>query len=358
MTGTVKVTPLRTANVPPPMALHEINVPSPACDVALNSSGSRIAVLCSKEILLCHYDPTQKSKSALFLAQALPLKKIEDSIAKQICFIGEELCVLYYGKHSENDSICIGARTLQVQDKNNITRIAPSLDGKTLHLLCGCDVVHIMLSRLGADVELQDHVETQRTCTFPEPVLSLDIATIGDRTVAFGLTSTAALYANEMPVLRGCTSYVVTPSFLVVTTTQHLLKFIHLSSFGELEVPPDAPETDERCRNIERGAKLVSVMPTSFAVVLQLPRGNLETVYPRALVLASIRRDVEKQSYRTAFLTCRSQRVDMNILHDLAPEQFIMSAEEILTQLGRTDYMDLLLSQLRYGSNTLIGSTN
>lgn len=114
-----------------------------------------------------------------------------------------------------------------------------------------------------------------------------------------------------------------------------------------MDVTPDAPETDERCRNIERGAKLIAVMPTNFSVVLQMPRGNLETIYPRALVLAGIRRYIEKKDYKSAYLACRNHRVDMNILHDYAPQQFLENVESVIFQLQKVGHIDLLLSQLR-----------
>jgi elongator complex protein 1 len=115
----------------------------------------------------------------------------------------------------------------------------------------------------------------------------------------------------------------------------------------DLQVPPDQPEDEERCRSIERGAKLVTVMPSTYSLTLQMPRGNLETIYPRALVLASIRRNIEMKKYRKAFLACRSQRVDMNILHDHAPTVFLENVGLFVDQVKRVDYIDLFLSQLR-----------
>lgn len=88
-------------------------------------------------------------------------------------------------------------------------------------------------------------------------------------------------------------------------------------------------------------------MPTTYSVVLQMPRGNLETIYPRALVLSAIRRNIEADRYDEAFLTCRNQRVDMNILHDHDPDRFMSSIERIIKQIRRVEYLDLLLSQFR-----------
>lgn len=89
-------------------------------------------------------------------------------------------------------------------------------------------------------------------------------------------------------------------------------------------------------------------MPSKYAVVLQMPRGNLETIYPRALVLDGIRKSVSGVNYKRAFMTCRQHRVDLNILHDLNPEQFLQNIPAFIEQLGKLDYIDLVLSQLRY----------
>ncbi|KAL8708632.1 MAG: hypothetical protein Q9225_007574 [Loekoesia sp. 1 TL-2023] len=164
----------------------------------------------------------------------------------------------------------------------------------------------------------------------------------------FKLTENGSLLANGRVLARGCTSYLVTPSHLIFTTSQHLLKFVHIMGDTELlEVPPDTSESDERCRSIERGAKLVTAVPSTFAVVLQMPRGNLETIYPRALVLAGIRQSIDEKKYRKAFLACRNQRVDMNILHDHRPEQFIGNVGLFIDQIKKVEHIDLFLSSLK-----------
>ena len=126
------------------------------------------------------------------------------------------------------------------------------------------------------------------------------------------------------------------------------------SSPTEMEVPGDTPELDERCRSVERGARLVTVMPSTFGVVLQMPRGNLETVYPRALVLAGIRSFIDAKNYRSAFLTCRSQMVDMNILHDYAPKQFMENVSLFVDQVKRVDFIDDFISRLQYVQGYII----
>lgn len=121
-----------------------------------------------------------------------------------------------------------------------------------------------------------------------------------------------------------------------------------------MQVPLDEPEADERCRNIERGAKLVAVTPSTYSLVLQMPRGNLEKIYPRALVLAGIRRYIGAKEYKQAFLASRSHKADMNILCDFAPTQFLESVPNIIRQLKKPEHIDLFLSQLRYDPLILV----
>ena len=91
----------------------------------------------------------------------------------------------------------------------------------------------------------------------------------------------------------------------------------------------------------------MTVMPSVFALVLQAPRGTLETIYPRALVLAGLRDNINKKRYKTAFLACRTHRVDMNILHDHAPQQLLLKVNLFIDQVKKIEYIDLFLSQLK-----------
>jgi len=92
----------------------------------------------------------------------------------------------------------------------------------------------------------------------------------------------------------------------------------------------------------------VTAILSTFALILQMPRGNLETIYPRALVLAGIRDSIKAKDYKTAFLACRNHRVDMNILYDYDPQQFISNVRSFVDQVKKVEHIDLFLSQLRW----------
>lgn len=78
-----------------------------------------------------------------------------------------------------------------------------------------------------------------------------------------------------------------------------------------------------------------------------MPRGNLETIFPRAMVLAGVKVAVEERNYRAAFLICRKHRVDLNILHDLNSQKFLEDVGLYIDQLKSVEFIDLLLSNLK-----------
>lgn len=171
-----------------------------------------------------------------------------------------------------------------------------------------------------------------------------------NKTQFFGLTrSNQLLYANSnghTQVLgHGVTSIAVDSPSLLLLTTLNYLKFVHLHT-PELVIPEDDNDS-EQVRMIERTSVLVSVLPSQMSVVLEHSRGNLETIYPRMLVVNAVRQMIENMDYGRAFTVCRKHRVDLNLIYDYNPEQFEANLETVVQQIGSSERVDLLISSLR-----------
>ncbi|CAG8606102.1 2620_t:CDS:2, partial [Scutellospora calospora] len=104
---------------------------------------------------------------------------------------------------------------------------------------------------------------------------------------------------------------------------------------------------DESVRRVERGSKIICAAYYDVFLILQMPRGNLETIYPRALVLASVRDFLDKFDYLSAYKACRKHRIDLNILYDHKPDLFLKNVQSFVTQITKVDYLNLFLSSLR-----------
>lgn len=79
---------------------------------------------------------------------------------------------------------------------------------------------------------------------------------------------------------------------------------------------PDATSSALHTRAIEAGARVVAVPAHGVSVVLQLPRGNLETISPRLLVLIGVATALGARDYATAWGMLTRHRVDLNLLVD------------------------------------------
>ncbi|PWN29335.1 IKI3-domain-containing protein [Jaminaea rosea] len=137
------------------------------------------------------------------------------------------------------------------------------------------------------------------------------------------------------------TSFTLSPPFLIWTNTSHEARFLPLDS---LTTSP----SESLDRRVERGSRIVVSCPRQMALVLQMPRGNLERVFPRCMVLDRVRSELDRGRYRQALLHCRSHRIDLNFLYDHNPAKFISDVEHFVDQVDETDLLNLFLSGLKH----------
>lgn len=129
------------------------------------------------------------------------------------------------------------------------------------------------------------------------------------------------LFYDGKVIATACTSYSVTSTedFLLITTFNSRL---HVVGLEEVRAFVSSNSGGSVCqgggRLIEKGALLVGHEPgsTGARVWLQMPRGNLEQVSPRELLLERIKILIERREYRNALVEMRRHRIDMNLVHD------------------------------------------
>lgn len=335
----LKITPLRTANVPPPMAFDEVDLEANALDVAINRQGTKVAILHQHHVSIWTCDYAAKPAKRAKFEHDISLDLDDDLTPRHLIFNGEQIVVSTSHTNEQDTRLrTFGGQNSEIREQVCLLFTCSNHD-------------RILYQTMKGEVHgLDEFLTTSSLGKLPARCVAVEIWQSEDYNILFGLTAGGILHVQtptQTLKISSCTSFLVSSTHLIYTTSSHLLKFIHLHAGREdLSIPPDEPETDERCRTVERGAKLVTVMPSAYSLVLQMPRGNLETIYPRALVLAGIRKALGQREYKKAFLICRTQRVDMNILHDYAPEQFMQDVNVFVSQLKKTEYVDLVLSSL------------
>ena len=380
---TLKLSPLKHAGVPPPMSFCEIQIDATIIDCAISRDGRRLAILAKDHIAFCDWQmrslPSTKASKPLSdkrvmlrhttnilkreIALPSPLSSAQATLRPvQIAMLGDQAYVLCTSKEGAASRLFRCSITTEKDEdlsngdmdtgfsEVNLSESARNLvtdtDQNTIWCQTGRTTTLISSSSDTENIELGG----------AQPDSSIFRLYAADQNDPEGtnsglhkisLTPKGLLYVDQRVLARDCTSFVLTDAHLLFTTSQHLLKFVHLTTPEQMEVPGDTPEVDERCRSVERGAKIVTVIPSSYAVVLQMPRGNLETIYPRVLVLSGIRRHIDELDYRSAFLACQSQQVDMNILYDHRPDLFMANASSFIDQLKKPSRVDEFLSKLK-----------
>ncbi|XP_062455173.1 elongator complex protein 1 isoform X2 [Rhea pennata] len=146
-------------------------------------------------------------------------------------------------------------------------------------------------------------------------------------------------------------SFATYSEFLLVTTSSHTCQCFCLKDVTvkalQTGLSSAAVPNDEALRNVERGSRIVTVVPQDTKVVLQMPRGNLETVHHRALVLAQIRKWLNRLMFREAFQCMRKLRINLNLLYDHNPKVFLENVETFIKQIDSVNYINLFFTELK-----------
>ncbi|CUM67243.1 uncharacterized protein PRCAT00004936001 [Priceomyces carsonii] len=350
--STCNITPLSIANVPPPIAYRELDIASNILDLAVNKSNELYAILTADdeiELASLSLDDMKNGKSPQIFGQIKSNIILNNSeYCKQIAFFADDIVafivdgdtyskVMFYKVSTEPyhmDSMLMTPK---------VTKIKPSQD----YELLGLETMD------GSIYVIDKDLEKQLTFKFPQICYDFEVMkSFKDSSwIVFGLSLNGKLFSNGEQIATGVTSLKATESHLLFTNVHSQLCFIHLNSSQDLEYSiyqnnATGEGLDERIRQIERGSIIINCMPSKYSVVLQAPRGNLETIFPRIMVLNAVRKFIRNKNYKDAFFTCRTHRIDLDILHDYDPELFFNNLELFVNQIREVDHLDLFLSCL------------
>jgi elongator complex protein 1 len=226
---TVKLTPFRATNVPPPMALYELEMESSVVDVAFGRQNQSFAVLHHKGVDVFEW----RTKNGRLLKPELKLKVPFESanipeyhVTLRICCSSadkfrcmnyqDDLGHLQLGVDANlpdtpmillDDHHALIATSLY-EDDDTIEGYGQDRNGKLYRLSHAKNEV------------LPIHFQTQ--------LPFFELAKVDDVMVAFGLSRNGHMYANSRLLAKNCTSFILTPSHLIFTTNNHFVKFVHL----------------------------------------------------------------------------------------------------------------------------------
>ncbi|KAL3090813.1 hypothetical protein niasHS_007188 [Heterodera schachtii] len=100
-------------------------------------------------------------------------------------------------------------------------------------------------------------------------------------------------------------------------------------------------------REVERLSELIANEPNGTRVWLQMPRGNLEVIHPRPILLERLKLCLDAREWSKAFVEMRRHRIDLNLLYDHNPKAFIESIEQFVAQVNDVESLCVFLTSLK-----------
>ena len=190
--------------------------------------------------------------------------------------------------------------------------------------------------------------------TFCSEIYSLKLNSESDDVVVSYSSILNQLFINGILQMGSYLSILRVKNHLILTNSNQKLRCINLeeNSLASLIHLLDEKnykcdfDFDETFRLIEPGTRIVACVPNDSRIILMMPRGNLETIFPRALVLDDLKQLMDRGLYSEAVEKMRRQRVNLNLLYDHSPQMFMDNLEKLVRDNAKNDRLVLFLSEL------------
>ncbi|KAL4071351.1 IKI3 family-domain-containing protein [Scleroderma yunnanense] len=389
----VLLTPFRTQNAPPPMSSHQLL----AClrtsndgGVSISSTSSlrttpiHVSLSPSKDVLAVVWGNGNVAVWSLNTRIGPGTEKVMDPSLLWSTELGVE------GKLWKQISVSVADKErilrvvvlssvekgfdqatvheVQLSTTGKLTAIGENswvanLPGKNGRLLSNLEWVLPFWQSCDGQIFSVDYVQDVHVqlCRFPEFCCWAMSFMAQSQPLFLGLSSNGKLYfttEGSKPALlaNNGNSFTVASGFVVFTTNAHEVQFTPITTLVEDlnaqilandndDVPIVATDSWQK-RRVERGSRIVTVVPSMMSLVLQMPRGNLETINPRPLVMEVVKSDLDGGRWRKAFSACRKHRIDLNVIVEHNQEAFLSSVSAFINQVQDVDSINLFLTSI------------
>ncbi|VDD96931.1 unnamed protein product, partial [Enterobius vermicularis] len=338
---TVCFTDLFLAPVPPPMFHYSYQFASFVCEVAQSSFGA-VFLLSTHQLLFCRMQ-------RVFLSGSFRMKNkkvFEMTFSGFICFgtfvkeevgpklkfevlivirrVDRKLCFDHEYIIDVNtvpkSSVCYD---LHYYEDGTFTMVA-CLSGKT----CTYNIIEISLNEPHkclvvhrSDDPVLCHRRVSEGLLVQTVESGWSAVALSEENSIIGLTKDNVLLWNGQEVCRNVGSYSVDDEFLLLLLLPTGSATCKLYTVEVQKLV----ETRLSCllvngRTVEQGAVIIGHENFGTRVWLEMPRGNLETIHLRSLVLKKLEECFESGEYKDAMRLMRRHRIDMNLMFDRNPE--------------------------------------
>ncbi|XP_047675871.1 elongator complex protein 1 [Tachysurus fulvidraco] len=383
----VLVTTFRQCVVPPPMCSYELQFPAPVNLVTFHShplSTNELAALTADGCL--HIagqgsedtsEPVKDASVSRVISKPLVLHKTYSVAVAQegvlflrlLLWVREDVFVAVARGDELNQSRLLILTPVETQSSEPRLDISSEIkvEGQVISMCHSSKSGTVALQLEDGQIRRVKWDSSEITVTewkdslefsvnFPQPCVQTSLCNVNGEEQLVGLTERSHLYMGNSVIASNISSFVVNDEFILLTTHSHTCRCFHLTTVSikdmQEALSSETAQNDERVRRVERGSRIVTVVPQDTRLILQMPRGNLETIHHRALVLAQVRRWLDELKFRDAFECMRKLRINLNLIYDHNPSAFMENAELFLKQIASVNYINLFLTELKEEDTT------
>ncbi|XP_071964263.1 elongator complex protein 1-like [Antedon mediterranea] len=370
----VLMTPFKTMVVPPPMSAYTLKLqssvnqivfaPPPICNqVAVVLSDGRLAFY-GIDVDALEDEKVDASGGTGFKGIARPhvlknILSIEDENGEPVLskhpisfshfhWLNQDTILAITKSDETNDTTCVvhlGISRIGTEQSSLKIKSRSTIFGDVYHMTSNSCTGTIAVQLSDGQVT---NLENDFTTKLPQTCTQMELCKINEEEVVLGLTERYRFYINEQDVANNCTSFTVHDEFLLLTTHSHTCRCISLqNSIKDLALSANSSQLDENIRRVERGSRIVVAVPGETKLVLQMPRGNLETIHPRALILSTIKKYLDTLDYKKAFDVARKHRINLNILFDDNAKVFYENTDVFVKKIENVTHLNLFLTELK-----------
>ncbi|XP_047349459.1 putative elongator complex protein 1 isoform X1 [Vespa velutina] len=234
------------------------------------------------------------------------------------------------------------------------------MEGLIEHIICSPNADEVFVVIEGSVLKYRDNEFDFIGIKIPTFSHKVDLLEIDTRYAIISLSHGNRLSIDSKEIANNITSFFLHSKFLLLTTSQHTLVCVTLDNEGleqlykqDLTIKPwennicKQSVNDLNIRRIERGSFLIIALSNDSKTILQMPRGNLECIQPRALSLYIIGEHLKKCEYLAAFNLMRKQRINLNLIYDYEPIIFLQNAKRFVEDITNPQWLSLFLSELQ-----------
>lgn len=342
----VNLTPFKQGITPPPMCDYTIKLDFPVnlVSFASESSNDLLVQLSNGNVFVykCHSSNNEGKIGHELIGMINPIDN-KSEVCYNCQWVGVKKFLFFMVQVRDIQKPFL--RVIDVEEFGATT----NYHKKEIDMLTTAAIVRVLKSiaviydNTGSTMLFNNNTISELFSKKNQTIMEMEVLNKKDESLSiFTLDSSNKFYMNCELVFNNILSFLVHDKFILLTTMKHELLCINSEeNIMQINAFPEMFK-----RKVERGSRLITSVQRDMKVILQMPRGNLECIQPRALTVYAVGKYLNSLNYAEAFNLMRKQRINLNLIYDHNPVLFSINVKTFIQQISDPQWINLFISDI------------